>query len=170
MINLAAECRQREIRFVADPSQQVPRLNGDDLRQMIDGAYLLVANSYEAEMISKKTGLSLDDLRADIELVVVTHGKDGSQIFTNGEVIDVPIFPPVEIKDPTGVGDAFRSGLLTGLSHGWDLKLAGEVGALCATYVLEQVGTQSHHFTPAQFVERFRSRFDDAGALDALLG
>lgn len=169
MINLAAECRERGIRFVADPSQQVPRLNGEELRQMIEGAYLLVVNSYEAEMVSNKTGLSLDDLRKQIELVVVTQGKNGSKIYTNGDVINVPVFPPTEIKDPTGVGDAFRSGFLTGLSHGWDLKLAGEVGALCATYVLEQVGTQSHNFTPEAFVTRFRGTFDDGGALDALL-
>lgn len=169
MINLASECRQRGIRFVADPSQQVPRLNGDDLRQMIEGAYMLVVNSYESEMIANKTGMTLRDLRDQIELVVVTHGKAGSRIFTNGDVIEVPIFAPVEIKDPTGVGDAYRAGLLTGLAHGWDLKLAGEIGALSATYVLEQVGTQTHYFTPEQFVQRFRTQFDDAGLIDSLL-
>jgi len=131
MMQLAAECRQRGIRFVADPSQQVPRLSGDELRQSIEGAYMLIANAYEAEMISKKTGLSLGELREQIEMVVVTHGKQGSQIFRHGEMVEVPVFPPTEIKDPTGVGDAYRSGLLTGLSYGWDLKLAGEVGALC---------------------------------------
>ncbi|MEP7293199.1 MAG: carbohydrate kinase family protein [Chloroflexota bacterium] len=169
MISLAAECRQRGIRFVADIGQQLPRLNGDELRQMIDGTYLLVVNNYESELITMKTEMSLADLRSKIELVIVTNGKRGSQIYHKGQVIDVPVFKPVEIKDPTGVGDAYRSGLLTGLSHGWDLKLAGEVGALCATYVLEQVGTQSHHFTPEEFVQRFRTQFDDSGALDALL-
>lgn len=169
MMNIANECRQRGIRFVADPSQQVPRLNGDELRQAIEGAYLLVVNSYESEMITNKTGLSLRDLRDQCELVVVTNGKAGSTIYTNGDAIDVPVFPPTEIKDPTGVGDAYRSGLLTGLAQGWPLKLAGEVGALCATYVLEQVGTQSHHFTIEEFVQRFRTQFDDAGQLDSLL-
>lgn len=169
MVNLAAECRARGIKFVADVGQQVPRLNGEQLRQMIDGAYLLVVNNYESEMITNKTGLSLDDLRAQTELLVVTQGKHGSHIYTNGDVIEVPVFTPSEIKDPTGVGDAYRSGLLTGISKGWDLKLAGEVGALCATYVLEQVGTQSHHFTREEFVARFRTQFDDGGALDDLL-
>lgn len=169
MINLADECRRRGIRFVADPSQQVPRLNGDDLRQVIDGAYMLVVNSYESEMITNKTGLTMSDLCEQIEIVVVTHGKAGSHIFTRGEKIEVPVFTPGEIKDPTGVGDAYRSGLLTGLAHGWGLKLSGEIGALCATYVLEKVGTQSHFFTPAEFVARFRTQFDDGGLLDALL-
>jgi adenosine kinase len=171
MLNLAQECRQRRIAFVADPSQQVPRLDGDNLRQLIDGSYMLVVNQYESELVSKKTGLTLDQLRQQIEIVVVTHGKEGSTVYARDldAVIDVPVFAPIEIKDPTGVGDAYRSGLLTGLAHGWNLKLAGEVGALCATYVLEQVGTQSHHFTPEEFVRRFRTQFDDDGALDALL-
>jgi adenosine kinase len=171
MVNLAQECRQRGIPFVADPSQQVPRLDGDNLRELIEGAYMLVANQYESELISKKTGLSLDQLREKIDIVVVTHGKEGSSIYSRDldTVIEVPVFTPIGIKDPTGVGDAYRSGLLTGLAHGWNLKLAGEVGALCATYVLEQVGTQSHHFTPEEFVTRFRTQFDDGGALDSLL-
>ncbi len=166
MLNLAEECRQRGIRFLADPSQQVPRLSGDELCQLVKGAYMLVVNAYEAEMISSKTGLSLRDLRHQIEMVVVTNGRQGSQIYTDGEIIDVPVFMPAEIKDPTGVGDAYRSGLITGLAHGWNLKLAGEVGALCATYALEQVGTQSHHFTLDEFVQRFRTQFDDGGLLD----
>lgn len=169
MLNLAEECRARGIKFVADPSQQVPRLSGDELRQMISGAYLLVVNAYESEMILSKTGMSLNDLRASIDLMVVTHGKSGSQIFQGGEVIDVPVFAPKEIKDPTGVGDAYRSGLLTGIAQGWPLKLAGEMGALCATYVLEQVGTQSHYFTVSEFVQRFRTQFDDGGLMDSLL-
>ena len=169
MMNLAEECRQRGIRFVADPSQQVARLNGEQLRQLIEGAYILVVNAYESEMIANKTGLSIGDLRQKIDVVVVTRGKQGSEIFQDGEVIDVPVFTPEAIKDPTGVGDAYRSGLIAGLAHGWPLKLSGEMGALCATYVLEQVGTQSHHFTPDEFVQRFRTQFDDGGLLDELL-
>ncbi len=169
MMNLAAECRERGIRFVADPSQQIPRLDGAELRQLIEGAYVLVVNSYEAEMITSKTGLSLADLRAQIELVVVTQGKNGSSIFQGSNVIEVPVFVPTEIKDPTGVGDAYRSGLLTGLAQGWPLELSGKVGALCATYVLEQIGTQSHHFTIEAFIARFRTQFNDEGLLDSLL-
>ncbi len=169
MINLAEECRQRGIRFVADPSQQVPRLDGDQLRTLIEGAYMLVVNSYEKEMICNKTGLTLRDLRDIAEIVIVTLGREGSVIHTNGDEINVPVFPPGEIKDPTGVGDAYRAGLLTGLARDLPLQLCGEMGALSATYVLEQVGTQSHHFTPQEFVERFRTRFDDQGVLDSLL-
>jgi adenosine kinase len=169
MANLAEECRQRGIRFIYDPSQQVPRLTGDELRRDMQGAYAMVVNAYEAEIICKKTGLTIDDLRQLVELLVITRGKDGSRIYTNGEIVEVPAFPPKEIKDPTGVGDAYRAGLIRGIVSGWPLRLAGEVGALCATYVLEQVGTQNHRFTLLEFIERFRTRFDDGGVLEELL-
>lgn len=169
MLNLAEECRARGIRFVFDPSQQLPRFNGDEIRRGIEGAYALVVNAYESQLICSKTGLSIDDLRQQVEVLVITQGKNGSHIYVNGEQIEVPIVPVDEIKDPTGVGDAYRAGLLCGIMHGWPLKLSGEVGALCAAYVLEQVGTQSHRFTLSEFVTRFRQHFDDQGKLESLL-
>jgi adenosine kinase len=169
MLNLARECRARGIRFVFDPSQQLPRFSGDEIRQGLEGAYALVVNAYEAEMICSKTGLSVDELCSECQILVITQGKHGSHIYANGERIDVPIVPVETIKDPTGVGDAYRSGLLCGMAHGWPLKLSGEVGALCAAYVLEQVGTQSHHFDIPDFITRFRQHFDDQGQLESLL-
>lgn len=169
MMNLARECRERGIRFIYDPSQQVPRLTGEELARDMQGAHVLIVNAYEAEMIGKKTGQTLDDLRRDIEIVVVTQGARGSHIYHQGERIEVPVFSTTQIKDPTGAGDAFRAGFMRGLVAGWPLRLAGLVGALCATYALEQVGTQNHRYTPAQFVERFRTHFDDERLLDSLL-
>jgi adenosine kinase len=169
MINLAAECRARGMRFMYDPSQQVPRLTGDDLLQSLEGAYAMVVNAYESEIITHKTGKSLDELRQALEILVVTKGSKGSTIYHGDEEIFVPVFPVGDIKDPTGGGDAYRAGLIRGLVAGWPLKLAGQVGALCAAYALEHVGTQNHRFTPAAFVERFRKQFDDEGLLDSLL-
>lgn len=169
MMQLTDECRERGIRFVYDPSQQVPRLNGDELRQGLEGAYVLIANAYEAEMICRKMDINMIDLRRMVNILVVTQGKRGSHIYANGDMIAVPVAPVAEIKDPTGVGDAYRAGFLCGLANGWDLKLAGEVGALCAAYVLEKVGTQSHRFTIPEFIERFRKTFDDGAQLDHLL-
>jgi adenosine kinase len=169
MINLADECRAKGFRFMYDPSQQVPRLSGDELMAGLHGAYAMVVNGYEAKIIAKKTGKSIDDLRQEIEILVVTHGGDGSTMYDNGNRMDVPVFPVHDIKDPTGGGDAYRAGLVRGMMAGLPLKLAGLVGALCATYVLEQVGTQNHRFTPQEFVTRFRQTHDDEGALDILL-
>lgn len=169
MINLAKECRQHGIRFVYDPSQQVPRLTGEELLQGLTGAFMMVVNAYEAEIICRKTGQSIDDLRRQLEILVITRGSKGSTIYSGDQEIDVPVFPVRDIKDPTGSGDAYRAGLLRGIVGGWPLKLAGQVGSLCAAYVLEHDGTQNHRFTPAEFVARFRTEFSDEGLLDSLL-
>ncbi|MBL8153897.1 MAG: carbohydrate kinase family protein, partial [Anaerolineae bacterium] len=155
--------------FVYDPSQQVARLSGDELACDMQGAYAMVVNGYEAEMICKKTGQTIDDLRRAIEILVITQGKHGSHLYLNGDFVNVPAFPTHTIKDPTGGGDAYRAGLLRGIAAGWPIELSAQVGSLCASYVLEHVGTQNHHFTPQSFVERFRSEYDDRGLLDSLL-
>jgi len=168
MQNLARECRDRSIRFIYDPSQQVPRLSGEELHRDMQGAYAMVVNAYETEVICKKTEQTLDDLRRTIDILVVTHGGRGSHIYVNGETIEVPVFP-TSVKDPTGGGDAFRAGFIRGIVAGWPLKLVGEVGALCATYALEHVGTQNHRYTLSEFIARFRTRFNDEGLLDNLV-
>ncbi len=169
MSNLSRECREQGLRFIYDPSQQVPRLSGEELRADMQGAYVMIVNAYEAGIICNKTGMTLDELQEQVEILVVTQGKRGSHIYQQGSRTDVPVFPEVFIKDPTGVGDAYRAGLIRGLISNWPLKTAALVGSLCATYVLEQVGTQSHNFELPEFVARFRERFDDEGVLDELV-
>lgn len=169
MTHYTQECRDRGIRFIYDPSQQVPRLTGEELWRDMHGAYAMIVNAYEAEIICQKTHKSIDDIRQIVELLVITQGARGSHIYTHTEQVEVPVFPTEKIKDPTGVGDAFRAGLIYGLVKGWPLLLAGEVGSLCATYVLEQVGTQNHQIDPVEFVRRFRTHFDDKGLLDEML-
>ena len=169
MINLCDECRARDIGFIYDPGQQVARLNGDELQRGLDGAHMLVVNIYEASVIYEKTGLSLDDLRKRVEVLVITESEHGSKIYVENEVIEIGAFAPKLIADPTGAGDAYRAGFILGMSKGFPLKLSAQVGALSATYALECVGTQNHNFTPADFVDRFRTVANDEGLLDCLL-
>lgn len=169
MVNLCEECRGRGLPFMYDPGQQVARLNGDELACGMQGAYVLVVNLYEARIIYEKTGLGLDDLRERAEIVIITESEKGSKIYKGGQVIEVGAFAPRAIADPTGAGDAYRAGLILGMSQDFPLKLSAQIGALNATYVLEVVGTQNHNFTLAEFVQRFRSLADDDGQLDSLL-
>ena len=169
MNNLPEECRARGLPFIYDPGQQVARLSGDELARGLDGAYMLVVNIYEASVVYEKTGMSLDDLRARVEVLVITASEHGSTIYARDETIEVRAIAPKHIADPTGAGDAYRAGFLLGLSKDMPLKLAAEIGALSATYALECVGTQNHNFSPAEFVARFRSGADDRGLLDQLL-
>ncbi|MBL8078372.1 MAG: carbohydrate kinase family protein [Anaerolineales bacterium] len=169
MMKFPAECRELGIKYLYDPSQQVLRLEGSELARDMEGAYFLFCNDYEFGLISKKTGWSLDQILEHVKVLVITRGKDGADLYSDGDSVHIPTVPEDEIVDPTGVGDAFRGGFLAGYSLGFDWKLCGEIGSLAAVYCLEQRGTQNHSYTPTEFVARFRRHFDDAGKLDALL-
>jgi adenosine kinase len=169
MTKFAAECRQLQIPYLYDPSQPVLRLEGPELARDMEGAQFLFVNDYEFGLISKKTGWDLTQMLKHVQVVVVTRGKDGADLYTGSEQVFIPTVPEREIVDPTGVGDAFRGGFLAGYGRGFDWKLCGEIGALAAVYCLEQKGPQAHSYTRAEFVARFRQHFDDGGKLDALL-
>jgi adenosine kinase len=163
------ECRELGIPYLYDPSQQLVRMAGPELREGIEGAFALFVNDYESGLVEKMTGLDVAGILKYVRLLVITRGEQGSTIYADGQEYHVPVVPPTRIVDPTGVGDAFRGGFLAGFSRGWDWQLCGQMGALAATYCLEQKGTQAHEYTPAEFVARFRLHFDDQGRLDALL-
>ena len=169
MLKFSAECRELGIKYLYDPSQQVPRLAGAELARDMEGAHFLVCNDYEFGLISQKTGWQLQQMLRHVKVVVVTRGKEGATLYTNEEDIFIPTVPERVIVDPTGVGDAFRGGFLAGYAHGFDWKLCGEIGSLAAVYCLEQRGPQSHTYTTVEFVQRFREHFNDGGMLDVLL-
>jgi adenosine kinase len=169
MLELAEECRTLGVKHMFDPSQQVIWLEGPDLHYGIERCDILVVNEYEWEMVAKKTGLQRDQFLNEGKTLIVTLGGKGSHIYAEGKRYDIPVFPVAAVADPTGVGDAFRAGLLKGMASGFDWDLSGRIGSLAAAYVLEQHGTQNHHYTLAEFVARFRTEFDDQGALDTWL-
>ncbi len=169
MLKYAAECRELDIPYLFDPSQQIIRLSGEELRAGLDGCDLLVVNEYEFGMLREKTGLSVEAIQSTpARACVITLGADGTRIWAEGAAYDIPVVPPERTDEPTGVGDAFRAGLIKGLALDLSWDLAGRMGALTATYSLEHFGPQSHHYTLAEFVTRFREHFDDEGALDGL--
>lgn len=165
MCQYAIECRELGIPYIYDPSQQIIRLSGDDLVCGARGARLLIVNEYEFGMIRNKTGLSEQELLALPEATIVTLGADGSTLYAGGPPVHIPAVPPTILAEPTGVGDAYRAGIIAGLRRGLPWETTGRMAALAATYVLEQFGTQNHHYTPAQFAARYKSVF---GADDGL--
>jgi adenosine kinase len=170
MVKYAAECQALHIPYLYDPSQQIIRLTGEELRQGLAGCELLVVNDYEFEMLRERTGLSAEEIRAaPARACIVTLGAQGAHVWAGGEFHAIPAIPPRRLDDPTGVGDAFRAGLIKGLALGLSWPLAGRMGSLAATYALENPGGQGHFYTPADFVRRFRDHFDDGGSLDGLL-
>jgi len=169
MKQYVAECHELGIPYLYDPSQQIVRLTGDELRIGIAGGKALFVNDYEFGLVQKMTGMTAQDILQFLQFVVVTCGSQGSTIYSRELEYYIPVIPPEQIVDPTGVGDAYRGGFLTGYSHGLDLETCGQMGTLAATYCLECEGTQGHCYTLSEFITRFRQHFDDHRQLDRLL-
>jgi adenosine kinase len=159
MLQYAEECRTLEIPFIFDPGQQCARMSGDELRDGIAGAAILVCNDYELELIRQKSGLGEEDLSERSQALVVTRGEHGCWIYTAGQRLDVAAVRPHRIVDPTGVGDAFRGGFMKGLAAGADLLTSGRLGSVAATYALEHLGGLNHAYTIEEFSDRYEAHF-----------
>jgi len=169
MLRHAEECRQRGYPFASDPSQQLARMPGEDVRRLIDGASYLVTNEYERSLLLSKTGLTEAQVREQVRVQVTTLGKDGVEIVGRelAEPIRVPAARDVSpSNDPTGVGDGFRAGFFAALSWGLGLERAAQVGSLMAALVLETVGTQEYEVHPDTFAKRLAVSYGDAAAAE----
>ncbi|MFS8479933.1 MAG: carbohydrate kinase family protein [Micromonosporaceae bacterium] len=166
MVRHTEECRERGYPFVADPSQQLARMPGEEIRKLVDGAAYLITNEYEKELLESKTGLGDAEVLDRVGIRVTTLGKDGVVITGNGiDPVRVPAVSDVQAYDPTGVGDGFRAGFFSALSWGLSLERAAQVGSLLAALVLETVGTQEYVVRPDEFVKRLADSYgDDAAA------
>ena len=163
------ECRELSIPYLYDPGQQVVRMDPADIREGIQGAQSLFVNEYEFELIQKHTGLKADDIIRSVDYTVVTCGECGSDVYVMNQHYHIDVVKPDHIADPTGVGDAFRGGFLSGRKMGFDWETCARMGALAATCCLENRGTQNHKFTVESFVQRYRQYFGDTNALNELL-
>jgi adenosine kinase len=167
MIRHSEECRARGYAFVADPSQQLARMDGSDVLSLIRGAEFLMTNEYERSLLETKAGLSSDQVLDEVKIRVTTLGKDGVEITGRGiERIHVPVVPGVIGEDPTGVGDGFRAGFFAGVHWGLSLERSAQVGSLVAALVLETVGTQEYDIKTADFTKRFAAAYGDEAAAE----
>ncbi len=173
MAKYPAECKALGIPYIYDPSQQIVRLDPQALREGVEGADILIVNDYEYELLKDHTGMSDTDIRNIVRrAVIVTCGAEGALIWTDGQeesvgreetvcLLEIPSVPPKEILDPTGVGDAYRAGLIKGLALGLSWEVASRIGSLAATYVLETHGPQTHYYTLPEFASRYHAVFGD---------
>ena len=147
------------VRFIFDPGQQCARMEGDELIDGINGAFMVICNDYEFELIRQKTGLGEQDIVSRNQMLVVTKGEHGATVFTQSGELQVPAVPPRQIADPTGVGDAYRGGFMKGLSLGVDPLVCAQLGSVAAAYALEHLGGQSHAYTWSEFRARYETHF-----------
>lgn len=165
MVRHSQECRERGYPFAADPSQQLARLDGEAIRELVDGAAYLFCNEYERALLESKSGWDGAALLARVGVLVTTLGAAGAVIEQNGAAeIRVAAPPDACVLDPTGVGDAFRAGFLAVRSWGLGLERAAQVGGLLAVLVLETVGTQEYTVQPAHFLARMAAVYGDEAA------
>lgn len=159
MVKFAKECQELKLPFMLDPGMQLPVLNADDLKQMITGAKILIVNDYELSLLKEKTNFSDEDLLNQVEILITTLGEKGSIIQSKDEKIEIGIAKPSEVLDPTGAGDAYRSGFLAGWKNSLELETCGQMGAVASCYTIEKYGTTNHKFTLVEFKQRFKENF-----------
>jgi adenosine kinase len=167
MMSFTRQCRDNGIAFAADTSQQLARADGEQVRELLDGAAYLFSNEYEAHLTEHKTGWTADEVVARVGIRVTTLGHDGARIDRAGEepIMIAPI-PGVEPVEPTGAGDAFRSGFLAAVAWGLSLERAAQIGNLMAVHALEAIGPQDYELKPGPMAERLGGAYGPEAAAD----
>jgi adenosine kinase len=165
MVRHTAESRHLGVPFMADPGQQLARMEGSQVRKLVDGAAYLITNDYEKALLESKTGWTSDEVLDRVGTRITTRGPDGCVIEAkDGTSIEVSAAPERRREDPTGVGDAFRAGFLAGLTWRLGLERSAQIGSMVATYVLEHVGTQEYQLDAEDFLGRLASVYGDDAA------
>ena len=173
MLHHSDVCRKEGIAFAADPSQQMARMSGEEIKLLIDGASYLFLNEYELALAMQKTGWSDREILEHVKIRVVTLGSKGAKVESAaGEFVQVGVPKEKSKTDPTGVGDSFRSGFIAGLAWGLSHERCAQLGSMIATYVIETLGTQEYRFTNEEFVARFKEAYGEiaAGEIAAHIG
>jgi adenosine kinase len=164
MVQYADECRTLGIRYIFDPGQQCARLEGNELKEGLVGAAIVICNDYEYELLKQKSGCTEAEILEHCDALIVTRGEHGSSVIARDGRTDVPAVVPRRIVDPTGVGDAYRGGLMKGLALGLPYAACAQIGSVAATYALEHLGGQSHAYTWDEFQERYEGQFGELGS------
>jgi adenosine kinase len=162
MIQHAQQLHEAGIPFIFDPGQGLPMFDGSDLLNFAKQATYIALNDYEAQLFEDRTGLSPNEIAEYVDALIITRGGEGSNIYTNGKRIDIPCAKTGKLADPTGCGDAYRAGLIYGITHGKDWETTGRIASLLGAIKIEQHGTQNHHFTLEEFAQRYQSSFGQA--------
>jgi adenosine kinase len=159
MVQYAEECSTLGLPYVWDPGQQCARMDGPQLKDGVVGAFMVICNDYEFELMRQKTGMSEQDVLGEVALLVITRGEHGCTVMTGTGATDVRAVPPERIEDPTGVGDAFRGGFVKGLLLGRPYPVCAQIGSVAATYALEHLGGTYHAYTLGEFQARYEKHF-----------
>jgi adenosine kinase len=159
MIAHARQFKHAGIPFIFDVGQGLPMFDGSELRQFIDLADWVVVNDYEGQLLEERTGLSPRSISEQCRAYIVTRGAQGSVVYADGKVHEIPVVTPERISDPTGCGDAYRAGLIFGISRGLEWPTTARIASLIGSLKIAHHGTQNHRFTLDEFKDRFEAAF-----------
>jgi adenosine kinase len=157
MTNYPRLCKETGLSYIFDPGQQIPVLPPEELLKAIEGCKVLISNEYELDMIMNITGFLKGPLLERAETIIMTRGDLGSKIITQKEEIEIPAVKANKVLDPTGAGDAYRGGLISGLVRGMDIEHSARMGSVCASFAVECYGTQEYSFSLEEFADRLNS-------------
>jgi len=109
-----------------------------DLNEIIKSTTILLINESELKHLTKLDQIdkgAREILTAGPEKVIVKLGSKGSCCFSKHEKIKVGVYPVKKVVDPTGAGDVFGGGLISGLVDGLtmldSMKRATAISSLC---------------------------------------
>ena len=156
MINYPQACKERGIGYIFDPGQSLPTWDAKDLILAIEGCRVLICNDYELDLIISKTGMKKEFLLERAGIIITTLGELGSRVSTVDREINIPVVKAKKVEDPTGAGDSYRGGLISGLIRGKDIEESARMGSVCASFAVECYGTQEYRFTPEELEERLK--------------
>jgi len=162
MLEHARDLRAAGIPFIFDPGQGLPMFDGPELLSFLDLADYCTVNDYEAKLLTERTGRSIEELAKLVKALIVTLGANGSEIHADGQRIEVASVMPDDVVDPTGCGDAYRSGLLYGIAQGWSWLKTGRLASLMGSIKIAHRGGQNHKPTRAEIAERYQKAFGEA--------
>lgn len=159
MIQYVSECKKQKLPYLYDPAFQIGNFSKEELIEGISHAKILIGNDYEIALIEEKLGISHEELILMVPILITTLGSKGSIIEQRNDAMHIKPAKPKNTSDPTGAGDAFRSGFLAGYLRGFDLQTCGQMGSVAAVYTVEKYGTQTHEYTISEFAKRYKDNY-----------
>lgn len=159
MLAYSRHYKEMGLPYIFDPGQSIPAWGAEELREMATGALAIIVNDYEMEMFHQKTGLGEGELQNLAQALIITKGEEGSELIVPEGREVIPPAKPLRVQDPTGAGDAYRAGLIKGLTLNLPWATAALLGSTLASFAVEQAGTQEHRFTLSDFQHRYQENF-----------
>ena len=159
-IDYSHELSDKDVSYIFDPGQMIIAFDKHELIDLLSNSYISIFNDYEMQLFTDRTGISIDKAIEMVNYLIITLGSKGSLIYHQGKKYEIPAARPINTDDPTGAGDAYRSGIISGIVNNWEIDQMGKVASLSSVYTVEKYGTQTHKYSISDFKRRYEDNFN----------